>query len=223
MPRIRPATADDVPGCARVCLLTGRYGADGTADFPTDADALSRLYTTPYLRLAPAAPFALVLEAAGDDGAPAGDVLGYCLATADTAAFVAAFERDERPALVAAFSGPPLGAADNRSLRERAVHAQYAARDWCASPRGAAGERHPAHLHVDLLPGARRAGWGRALVELQLAQLARAGARGVFVNLAASNDGAAAFYAALGFAPLGPGPGEGADATLFMGAPLASP
>ena len=50
---IRPATAADAAACARVCLLTGRYGEDGSADFPTDPDALSRVYTTPYLRLQP--------------------------------------------------------------------------------------------------------------------------------------------------------------------------
>ena len=50
---VRRATLEDKDACSRVCLLTGRYGEDGTADFPTDPAALSRIYTTPYLLLEP--------------------------------------------------------------------------------------------------------------------------------------------------------------------------
>jgi ribosomal protein S18 acetylase RimI-like enzyme len=214
---IRPATPADAAACARVCLLTGRFGADGTADFPSDPGALARIYTTPYLRLQPHARFALVLVEDGNGG----EVVGYCLAAADTRAFFADYEREERPALAAAF---PLAASDEGrwTARERSIHALYHVPDYSMPPDGG-GDSYPAHLHIDLLPRARRAGLGRALVELQLAQLSRAGARGAFVNLAASNAGAEAFYAALGFACLGAGAGAGEDATLFMGRFFSAP
>jgi hypothetical protein len=46
-------------------------------------------------------------------------------------------------------------------------------------------QRHPAHVHIDLLPHARGKGHGRALMRLQLGQLARRGAVGVHLNMAA--------------------------------------
>ena len=83
-----------------MCLRTGRYGADGTADFPHDPDALSRIYTAPYLRLEPQLSLVLV-----DD---ADAVVGYCLASSDTAAFAARFDAEVRPGLLAQV---PAGAA----------------------------------------------------------------------------------------------------------------
>jgi glycerol-1-phosphate dehydrogenase [NAD(P)+] len=205
---MRPASLSDVASCGAVCLQTGRYGEDGAADFPNDPFALSRIYTTPYIRLQPHASFALVLT----DGTDA--VVGYCLATPNSSSFFADYERAERPALALAF---PIETAPKFSARERSVHALYHTPEY-AVPSAAAS--FPAHLHIDLLPRARGAGYGRALVNLQCAQLARAGACGVFVNLAASNKSAAAFYAALDFSYLEDGPGSGDDATIFMGRQL---
>ena len=205
---IRRATLDDVAACASVCLLTGRYGADGSADFPHDPLALSRIYTTPYLRLEPLLSLVLVDEADGS-------VAGYCLASSDTAAFFARYEAELRPGLLAQV---PPGAAARATPREAAVHALYARPDYALPPRLL--ERHPAHVHIDLLPRARGKGHGRALMRLQLAQLARLGCPGVHLNMAASNAGAAAFYAALGFAQFA-ATGSGEDATLYLAAPLA--
>ena len=206
---IRRAAPADAAACARVCLLTGRYGADGTADFPSDPDALSRIYTAPYLRLEPL--LALVLVEDDTDA-----VAGYCLAASDTAAFFARYEAEVRPALAAHI---PTGAAAARaSPREAAVYALYAQPDY-ALPPGLL-ERSPAHVHIDLLPHARGQGHGRALMRLQLAQLARRGCAGVHLGMAASNAGAAAFYAALGFAECARA-GSGDDATLYLAAPLA--
>jgi hypothetical protein len=64
--------------------LTGRYGADGTDDFPNDPYALSRIYTTPYLLLEPSLSLVLV------DGEDSDAVVGYCLAALDTTSFFAA-------------------------------------------------------------------------------------------------------------------------------------
>ena len=208
---VRRATFGDTDACSRVCLLTGRYGSDGTDDFPSDPAALSRLYTTPYLQLEPLLSLVLVDEADGR-------VAGYCLATSDTASFFSRFEAEIRPGLLAQV---PPAARSGPSPREAAIHALYASPDY-ALPVGLL-ERHPAHCHIDLLPHARGQGHGRTLMRLQLAQLARRGARGVHLNMAASNLGAAAFYAALGFSEFARGGGEGEDATLFLAAPLALP
>jgi glycerol dehydrogenase-like iron-containing ADH family enzyme/ribosomal protein S18 acetylase RimI-like enzyme len=206
--RIRRATLADTAACATVCLFTGRFGADGTADFPNDPDALSRIYTTPYLRLEPLLSLVLVDE---DSDA----VVGYCLASSDTASFHARYESEVRPGLLAQV---PPGAAARATRREAAVHAQYSQPDY-ALPPGLLG-RFPAHVHIDLLPRARGQGHGRALMRLQLAQLARRGCAGVHLSMAASNAGAAAFYAALGFAEFARA-GAGDDASVFLTAALA--
>jgi glycerol-1-phosphate dehydrogenase [NAD(P)+] len=214
LPRFRIRRADaaaDAQACARVCLLTGRYGADGSADFPSDPDALSRIYTTPYLLLEPALALVLVDD---DDG---GAVVGYCLSTADTSAFFLRYEADVRPGLASAV--PPAARA-KPSAREAAIHALYDAPDY-ALPPGLA-DAHPAHVHIDLLPSARRGGWGTKLMRLALAQLSRAGARGAHVCMAASNAPAAAFYGALGFTAFAPGAGAGEDATLYLARPLTA-
>ena len=208
--RVRRATLSDVDACARVCLLTGCYGADGTLDFPNDPAALSRLYTTPYLLLEPLLSLVLIDDAA--DGA----VVGYCLATSDTAAFYARFEAEFRPTLL---SHVPTGAAAARaSSREASIYALYAQPDYSLPP--GLLERHAAHVHIDLLPHARGLGFGRTLMRLQLAQLARRGCTGVHLNMAASNVGAAAFYATLGFSEFSRA-GSGDDTTVFLTAPLA--
>ena len=208
---VRRATLEDKDACSRVCLLTGRYGEDGTADFPTDPAALSRIYTTPYLLLEPL--LALVLVSDED-----GSVAGYCLASSDTAAFGARFQAELCPGLLAQV---PAEALSQPSPREAALHALYASPDCVQVPPAGTLERFPAHVHIDLLPHARGRGHGRALMRLQLAQLARRGCQGVHLSMAASNAGAAAFYAALGFTQLARGGGEGLEATLWLAAPLS--
>jgi glycerol-1-phosphate dehydrogenase [NAD(P)+] len=208
---IRRATAGDVAGCARVCLQTGRYGEDGSGDFPGDPDALSRIYTTPYLLLEQALSLVLV------DGA--GLIVGYCLAALDTPSFFQRYDKELRPALLAQVPGAALASP---SAREASIHRLYAEPDY-ALPAGLLEQGYRAHCHIDLLPVARRAGHGRALMALQLAQLARLGAAGVHLNMAASNTGAAAFYAALGFHQFSRGGGEGEDATLFLAKHLSPP
>jgi glycerol dehydrogenase-like iron-containing ADH family enzyme/ribosomal protein S18 acetylase RimI-like enzyme len=187
--RIRRATALDTAACARVCLLTGRYGADGTDDFPNDPYALSRIYTTPYLLLEPSLSLVLV------DGEDSDAVVGYCLAALDTTSFFARYDADIRPGLAAQV--PPIPASSEPTPREASIHRLYTAPDYTL-PDGLAAA-HPSHLHIDLLPCARRAGWGSALMRLQLAQLARRGTKGVHLCMAATNAPALSFYRTLGF------------------------
>jgi glycerol-1-phosphate dehydrogenase [NAD(P)+] len=207
---IRRATLKDVPACARVCLLTGKYGEDGSSDFPNDPEALSRIYTSPYLHLEPLLSLVLVDELDGE-------VVGYCLSTANTATFFSRYEEGIRPNLMAQVPERPEGAAAF-TPREASIHALYERPDYTLPPGLLEG--YPAHVHIDLLPHARGKGYGRALMRLQLAQLARAGCVGVHLNMAASNRGAAAFYGALGFTEYARGGGEGEDATLFLASRL---
>lgn len=66
-------------------------------------------------------------------------------------------------------------------------------------PHHEVAERWPAHLHIDLLPEGRGVGLGRALVRRWLDALRRAGIGGCHLETWAENDGAVAFFEAMGF------------------------
>jgi ribosomal protein S18 acetylase RimI-like enzyme len=63
-------------------------------------------------------------------------------------------------------------------------------------------ERYPSHLHINLLPGARRRGTGRRLLSVLFHELARAGSLGVQLGVRADNTGAQAFYRSMGMRQL---------------------
>jgi ribosomal protein S18 acetylase RimI-like enzyme len=75
---------------------------------------------------------------------------------------------------------------------------------------------YPAHLHIDLLPRAQGAGYGRRLIEHLLDRLRAMSVRGVHLAVAATNEGAIGFYRHVGLRPLR----HDADG-LFMGMRLA--
>ena len=60
-------------------------------------------------------------------------------------------------------------------------------------------ERYPGHLHIDILKDYQGHGYGRKLMDAFLHRLAKSGCSGVHLGMAASNEGAAKFYEALGF------------------------
>jgi len=62
-------------------------------------------------------------------------------------------------------------------------------------------------LNLAVLPGARRAGLGRRLLEIGLAEAAGAGARSVYLEVRESNEAARRLYEGAGFRPVGLRPG----------------
>lgn len=205
LPLLRPARADDAAATSLVCLRTGDEGADGTALFAADPDALARIYVWPYLALEPG--LAWVLE--DEEG-----VCGYCLGALDSRTFHARSERDWRPHLVERFP-EPAGPPEGWTAVQR-VHWLYHHPDsHCPEPY----ERYPAHLHIDLLPHVQGRGLGRRMVHHMLAELRRRGAPGVHLAVANGNLRGQAFYRRLGFIELEHRPGP--DGCLFMGLTLA--
>ena len=59
--------------------------------------------------------------------------------------------------------------------------------------------RYPAHLHINLRPGGRGQGVGRALVERFEDQVREADVPGVHARVHAANDGARSFFESLGY------------------------
>ena len=198
---IRVARSGDEAGAYDVCLKTGDAGADGTAAYRDDPDALGRLFVGPYLALEPG--LSLVLE---DEAG----ICGYALAALDSRTFYARYESEWRPALCVRFPDP-LGDPGTWT-RVQEVYAWYHHPDYfCPEPY----ELYPSHLHIDLLPRAQGRGHGRRMMEHLLDLLRRQGSPGVHLGMWARNARALAFYTRLGFHELT----RVADA-LYMGRSL---
>jgi ribosomal protein S18 acetylase RimI-like enzyme len=186
--RIRPATSADRPGAYRVCLETGNDGADGTALYAADPDALGRIYVGPYLLFEP--ELSLVLE--DDDG-----ICGYALGALDSRHFYDRYDREWRPRICAEFPEPGGDRGQWTAVEE--VHRQYHHPSYfCPAPY----ERFPSHLHIDLLRRAQGRGYGRRMMERNLATLRRLGSPGAHLGVSLQNPRAVSFYRHLGFREL---------------------
>ena len=175
-----------------MCFETG-YMGDPVAwqwrDRESFADLFSGWYTDH------AGHDALVVE--GDGGTVRGYLLG-CRDSQDVAGpgRLAARHLLGRGLLVRPGTAPVLW----RTLADVAVAA--ARRDL---PSGEVlDERWPAHLHIDLLPDARGSGLGRQLVTRWLDALRADEVAGCHLVTWAENDGAVAFFEAMGFHREGP-------------------
>ena len=185
----RTATVHDLPGVYRVCLLTGRAGADASAQH-ADPDLLGHVWAGPYL-LFPDAVARVVHDAAG--------VAGYCVGVPDTAVFERWVDEVWLPPLRDRYPRGSGTTAADRELVER-LHR-------CVTTDAGLLGAHPAHLHVDLLPRLQGQGWGRRVVSQVLDGLAAAGAAGAHLGVDEANTGAHAFYERLGFEVLDGPPG----------------
>lgn len=182
MPMVRAGREGDLPGIREVCIRTGDAGQDATGSYPDDG-ILPDLYAEPYVRLE------LGLVRVADE---AGRVVGYVLGTADTDAFVRAWRERWLPIAAARHPAPPAAPATPYERLVAMLHRPEVLRTpWV--------DRHPAHLHVDLLPEAQGHGLGRALVERFCEAVRARGARGVHLGVAAQNRPAQAFYRRIGF------------------------
>lgn len=179
--RIRQATEADTDALFEICLKTADSGTDASALF-SNPRWPGYVWAVPYLKFAPA--FAFVL--AEDDRA-----IGYVIAAPDTAAFAKQLEREWWPQIRREVEGAvPTGPRDamilERIARPEPVHA------WLL-------DEYPAHMHINILPDAQATGWGRKMIETELAALKAAGVRGVFLGVAPDNERASGFYRHLGF------------------------
>ena len=182
---VRPYCADDLDRLYEICLRTGAAG-DDASQHVVEPRLFGALYAAPYAVLEPA--HALVL----DDGG--GRAIGYALAALDTRRFEARCEAAWWPGLRARH---PIGSGGN-DLDELLIALLH---DPPRS-RAAALATHPSHLHINLLPEAQGAGWGRQLMQRLQTLLCADGSSGVHLGVSARNHRALGFYTHLGYTEL---------------------
>ncbi|MFD1828408.1 GNAT family N-acetyltransferase [Streptomyces desertarenae] len=190
-PFVRPCRPEDRDAVYDVCVRTADAGGDARGTY-RDPDLMGDLFAGPYLWLEPELAFVL------DDGERA---VGYAVGTADTAAFAEAFRRTWLPRV----AGRYPRAQTPRTPDDHMIELLYTP-ERMVLPELA---DHPAHLHIDILPGHQRAGHGTELMGELLAALHRAGAERVHLGMLTANTGARRFYDRLGFRELAvrdPGP-----------------
>lgn len=200
---IRQASVHDQAAAYHVCLKTGDHGADGTAFYEDDPDALGRIFVGPYLAFEPDS--SLVLE--DDQG-----VCGYALGAFDSRAFYDRYEREWRPDLCRRYP-QPQGDRDYWTPLQHVYHSYHCPDYFCPEPY----EAYPSHLHIDLLERARGRGYGRSMIEQLIERLRRRGSPGAHLGLSALNQRAYGFYDRLGFRELVRVGSSGHDASIYMG------
>jgi ribosomal protein S18 acetylase RimI-like enzyme len=172
---LRTAGPYDIPGAYAVCHETGSP-APGQ-----NPDLLGHVYAGPYLTGQPE----LSRVVADESG-----VAGYLFGCEDSRAFEAWCEAEWWPPLREQY--PLASVSDVDAELVQLLHRPP------RSPERIVGD-FPAHLHIDFLPRARGAGYGRHLIDWLCAELVRRGVPGVHLGVGIDNANAIAFYEHLGF------------------------
>ena len=178
---IRKARSSDRQALFDICLKTARAGLDGT-ELYTHGFLPGLLWAVPYLDLEPDLAFVLV------DG---DEVLGYVLGTSDTDGFRERLDQEFLPPWRERLRAFKPVTPQDQSVVERILEVERTPPEITAS--------HPAHLHINLLPRAQRQGFGRRMIETEIAALAAAGAPRIHLGVSIGNDAGLAFYGSLGF------------------------
>ncbi|MBU6534757.1 GNAT family N-acetyltransferase [Streptomyces mayonensis] len=180
---VRPYRPADAEALDDICIRTAHNGRDSRPVY-ADPSVLPAVFAAPYVRLDPDLAFVL------DDGS--GRAVGYVLGTADTPRFAEEFRTEWLPRVADRYPAPqgPPGNPDEAMAAllhdpERMVVPELAG--------------HPAHLHIDLLPGHQGRGHGRALMRAFWRALRERGVPAVHLVMATANTPARAFYDRLGF------------------------
>lgn len=192
---VRPYEPGDLDRLYEICLRTAASGEDASG-LVADPRLFGEIYAAPYAVLEPEHAFVV------DDGD--GTAIGYVLGALDTRAFDARCEAEWWPPLRERY---PRGAGEVDMDRVLVALLHDRHREADAVLAG-----HPSHLHIDLLPAAQGAGWGRRLMEALHERLAADGSPGVHLGVSTRNRRAIGFYRHLGYEELASDP-----STLTLG------
>ncbi|GAB3298435.1 GNAT family N-acetyltransferase [Parasphingorhabdus pacifica] len=179
---VRSWRPHDAEAVHRICVATGD-GGDPVGTILRDPDLVAYVFADPYLLLQPEMAFV-----AEHDGV----VIGYVVAALETREFYARWQLEWAPRFTSSHPDDPW--SDSRYADSQLSAFLHRPRLMLPGQL----DRYPSHLHINLLPPARRRGVGRVLLHTVFDALARAGSPGVQLGVRSSNIGAHAFYRATG-------------------------
>lgn len=181
---VRSYLPHDLDALYDICLRTGDAGEDATG-LVHDGRLLGEVYAAPYAVIEPE------LASVVDDGS--GAAKGYVLGARHTVAFAEECERRWWPALRERYPLRHPGPDDGLDALLVALIHDRGVRDLSAL------EGYPSHLHINLLPQVRGAGWGRGLLDRLFDQLVALRSPGVHLGVSVRNERAIGFYEHVGF------------------------
>ncbi|MFI9592998.1 GNAT family N-acetyltransferase [Nonomuraea sp. NPDC052265] len=185
-PFVRPYRSADLAAVYDICVRTADAGGDARGHYASDL-LMGDIFAVPYVTLEPEHAHVV------DDGT--GRAVGYVVGTADTAAFVRRYREEWIPMSADRCPLP----ADPPVTPDDVMLALHHRPERMLVPELAG---HPAHLHIDLLPGWQGRGWGRRLMSAFVDGLRAAGVARLHLGMVSTNAPARAFYDRLGFTEL---------------------
>jgi len=184
---IRQAKASDLDDLYEICIRTGNNGEDARHLYDIH-EALGIYYVGPYLVLEQELAFVLEDKLG---------VCGYVLGTKDTKLFFKAMTEEWLPKYQKHFPMPE-GDPESWNLDQKIIALIH-------NPKVSLPDslnNFPAHLHIDLLPRARKKGNGRRMIETLHKKLKILGIKGVFLDVGINNLNAQSFYEKIGYKKL---------------------
>ena len=184
---IRQAKTSDMDDLYDICIRTGNNGEDARYLYDNH-EALGIYYVGPYVVFEQELAFVLEDKLG---------VCGYVLGTKDTKLFFKAMTEEWLPKYQKHFPMPE-GDHESWNLDQKIIALIH-------NPKVSIPDslnNFPAHLHIDLLPRARKKGNGRRMIETLHKKFKILGIKGVFLEVAINNLNAQSFYKKIGYKKL---------------------
>ncbi len=184
---IRQAKISDMDDLYEICICTGNNGEDAHHLYNIH-EALGIYYVGPYVVFEQELAFVLEDKMG---------ICGYVLGTKDTKLFFQTLTEQWLPKYQNCFPMPD-GDAENWNHDQKIVALIH-------HPNISLPESlndFPAHLHIDLLPRARKKGNGRRMIDTLHKKLKKFGIKGVFLDVGINNINAQSFYERIGYKKL---------------------
>ena len=181
---IRQAKISDMDDLYDICIRTGNYGEDAR-NLYNNHEALGIYYVGPYVAFEQDLAFVLEDKIG---------ICGYVLGTKETKTFFKKMTEEWLPKYQKRFPMPD-GDPEKWNMDQKIIALIH-------NPRVSIPDslnNFTAHLHIDLLPRARKKGNGRLMIETMHKKLKILRKKGVFLDVGINNLNAQSFYEKIGY------------------------
>ncbi len=191
---IRQARISDLPYIYDICLKTGKNGEDSSG-LLSDKYIVGQYFAAPYLHFE--IDLCFVIE---KNSIPA----GYIIGASSTEGFNTWMNTHWLPAIREFYPAGMNPKSDFEKFLIDTINKDCCTPDFLLD--------YPSHLHIDLLPGVQKMGYGKKLMSTFIEKLRSKRSTGVHLAAGIENTNAIEFYKSIGFKELKKDPGS-----LFMG------